>query len=90
MGENGRFMLDGSIGIRMIDGRDAVIGDFFDRVVLLVNVASRCGFTGQYAGLQALHEEFKDRGFTVLGAPCNDFLGQEPGSDAEVRAFCET
>jgi glutathione peroxidase len=83
-------MLDGSIGIRMIDGRDAVIGDFFDRVVLLVNVASKCGFTGQYGGLQALHEEFKDRGFTVLGAPCNDFLGQEPGDDAEIRAFCET
>lgn len=89
MGGDGRFALDGSIGIRMIDGSDAVIGDFFDRVVLLVNVASRCGFTGQYAGLQALHEEMAGDGFTVLGVPCNDFLGQEPGSDAEVRAFCE-
>lgn len=87
---DGRFVLDGSIGVRMIDGSEAAIGDFFDRVVLLVNVASACGFTGQYRGLQVLHSELEGRGFTILGAPCNDFLGQEPGSDEEIRAFCES
>jgi glutathione peroxidase len=58
------------------------------RVALVVNVASRCGLTPQYAGLETLHEEYADRGFTVLGVPCNQFLGQEPGSADEIAEFC--
>ncbi len=60
-----------------------------DEVVLFVNVASRCGFTPQYEQLQALHAEYKDRGFTVVGVPCNQFGGQEPGDPAEIATFCE-
>ena len=60
------------------------------RVALVVNVASRCGLTPQYAGLEALHEEFADRGFTVLGVPCNQFGGQEPGTAEEIAEFCST
>ena len=58
------------------------------KAALVVNVASRCGLTPQYAGLEALHEEFADRGFTVLGVPCNQFKGQEPGSAEEIAEFC--
>jgi glutathione peroxidase len=57
-------------------------------VALVVNVASRCGLTPQYAGLEALHEEYRDRGFTVLGVPCNQFMGQEPGTAEEIASFC--
>jgi len=59
-------------------------------VLLIVNVASRCGFTPQYAGLQALYEKYRDRGFLVLGFPCNQFGSQEPGSEAEIGAFCNS
>jgi len=59
-------------------------------VVLVVNVASRCGYTPQYAGLQQLHEELAGEGFSVVGVPCNQFGAQEPGSDAEIRDFCST
>ncbi len=62
---------------------------FRDRVVLVVNTASQCGFTGQYAGLQKLYSDFRDKGFVVLGFPSNQFGGQEPGSDQEIRLFCE-
>jgi glutathione peroxidase len=58
-------------------------------VVLVVNVASQCGFTPQYAGLELLYGKFKDRGFEILGVPCNQFAGQEPGSDNEIAEFCE-
>jgi glutathione peroxidase len=58
------------------------------RVALVVNVASKCGLTPQYAGLEALHEEYRDRGFTVLGVPCNQFMGQEPGTSEEIAEFC--
>jgi glutathione peroxidase len=58
------------------------------RAALIVNVASRCGLTPQYAGLEALHEEFADRGFTVIGVPCNQFKGQEPGTAEEIAEFC--
>jgi glutathione peroxidase len=58
------------------------------RAALVVNVASRCGLTPQYGGLEALHEEFRDRGFTVLGVPCNQFKGQEPGTAEEIATFC--
>lgn len=58
------------------------------RVLLIVNVASACGYTSQYQGLQALHEKYEKQGLTVMGVPCNDFGGQEPGSAEEIRAFC--
>jgi len=59
------------------------------KVVLIVNVASQCGFTPQYAGLQKMYEKFKDKGFEIIGFPCNQFGGQEPGSDEDVAAFCQ-
>jgi glutathione peroxidase len=73
-----------------IDGRENSLADFRGKGVLVVNVASRCGLTPQYAGLQALHDELAPRGFSVVGFPCNQFAGQEPGSDADVKQFCET
>jgi len=65
------------------------LDSFAGRVLLIVNVASRCGFTPQYAGLQALHERFGPRGFSVLGFPCDQFGGQEPGTNADIAAFCD-
>ena len=59
-----------------------------DKVVLYVNVASKCGFTPQYEGLQSLYETYKDRGFTIVGVPCNQFGGQEPGGSQEIASFC--
>ncbi|WP_028400048.1 glutathione peroxidase [Ectobacillus panaciterrae] len=63
--------------------------DYEDKVLLIVNVASKCGFTPQYKGLQALYEQYKEQGFEVLGFPCNQFMGQEPGSNEEISSFCE-
>lgn len=71
-----------------IDGVNRDLIDIKGQVVLVVNVASRCGFTPQYAGLQALYEELEARGFRVLGVPANDFGAQEPGSNAEIKSFC--
>jgi glutathione peroxidase len=73
-----------------IDGAPLPLKDFAGRPVLLVNVASACGFTPQYAGLQELHEKMGPRGLVVLGVPSNDFGAQEPGSEGEIRRFCET
>ena len=70
-----------------IDGTPMMLEDFKGRAVLVVNVASQCGFTDQYAGLQALYETYKDRGLAVLGVPSNDFGGQEPGSEDDIKAF---
>jgi len=64
--------------------------DLAGRTLLVVNVASKCGLTPQYAGLEALHERFADRGFSVVGFPCNQFMGQEPGSAEEIAEFCST
>ena len=72
-----------------LDGRDVSLADYAGQVLLVVNTASKCGFTPQYAGLQALYNEYKDRGLTVLGFPCNQFGAQEPGGEAEIGAFCE-
>ncbi len=72
-----------------IDGQPLPMAGFDGEVVLVVNTASRCGYTPQYKGLQALYEAYKDKGFTILGAPSNDFGGQEPGTEAEIRTFCE-
>lgn len=78
-----------SIPLTLIDGTDTDFGRFKGEVVLVVNVASRCGFTPQYAGLEVLYNKFREQGFTVLGVPCNQFAGQEPGDDAEIAEFCE-
>jgi len=78
------------IPLKTIEGKDATLGDYKGKVLLVVNVASQCGYTRQYAGLQSLHEKMKDKGFTVLGFPCNDFGGQEPGTEAEIQKFCST
>lgn len=71
-----------------LDGKPQPLAAFRDKVVLIVNTASKCGFTPQYAGLEALYERYKDRGFVVLGFPCNQFGAQEPGDAAEIANFC--
>ena len=78
------------VALTMLDGRETTFGEFDGRAVLVVNVASKCGLTPQYAGLELLAERYADRGLTVLGAPCNQFRGQEPGSNEEIAEFCST
>jgi glutathione peroxidase len=73
----------------LLDGAPQPLSDYRDNVVLVVNVASKCGFTPQYAGLEKLYETYKDRGLVVLGFPCNQFGEQEPGTEAEIAAFCD-
>jgi glutathione peroxidase len=73
----------------LLDGRETSLGQFRGKVLLIVNTASRCGFTPQYAGLDRLYQEYKDRGFEVLGFPSNQFGRQEPGTAEEIGAFCE-
>jgi len=73
----------------LLDGRDQSLAEFEGRVLLIVNTASKCGFTPQLAGIEELYRTFKDRGFTVLGFPSNQFGAQEPGTEAEIAAFCE-
>jgi len=76
------------IELKAIDGSRRSMNDYRGRTLLIVNVASRCGFTPQYAGLERLYREYRDRGFLVLGFPCNQFGAQEPGSDHDIRSFC--
>jgi glutathione peroxidase len=71
-----------------IDGKPAPLADYRGKVILIVNTASQCGFTKQYAGLETLYRRFRDRGLVVLGFPCNQFGGQEPGDEAEIKNFC--
>ncbi|NYE20533.1 glutathione peroxidase [Microbacterium immunditiarum] len=78
------------IPFRTADGSTATLADYGDTVVLVVNVASRCGFTPQYEQLEQLQRDYGDRGFTVLGFPCNQFKGQEPGSIDEILEYCST
>ena len=73
---------------RAIDGKDRSLGDYAGQVALVVNVASKCGLTPHYEGLQKLHASHAARGFSVLGFPCNQFAGQEPGTEAQVQEFC--
>nr|WP_314075969.1 glutathione peroxidase [uncultured Roseococcus sp.] len=73
---------------RDIAGRDVPLAEYRGQVLLIVNTASKCGFTPQYEGLEKLHQEFSGRGFAVLGFPCNQFGAQEPGSEAEIGEFC--
>jgi len=78
------------IPLKTIEGGESDLGAFAGKVLLVVNVASQCGFTPQYARLEALFAKYRDEGFAVLGFPANNFGGQEPGSDAEIAAFCQT
>ncbi|MER6653351.1 glutathione peroxidase [Streptomyces sp. NPDC000971] len=78
------------IPIRTLDGEPTTLGAYAGSAVLLVNVASQCGLTPQYAGLERLQKQYADRGFTVLGVPCNQFAGQEPGTAEEIQTFCST
>jgi len=79
-----------TIQTRTLEGQPANLADYKGKVVLIVNVASRCGFTPQYSDLEKLNQKYKDKGFVILGFPCNDFGGQEPGSAKEIRDFCTT
>jgi glutathione peroxidase len=75
---------------RAIDGSERSLSDYRGQPLLIVNVASRCGFTPQYAGLEALYRKYSDKGLVVLGFPCDQFGHQEPGDEAEIRSFCST
>ena len=76
------------IDVMDIDGENVNLGKYKDKVVMFVNTASECGYTPQYKGLQKLYDKYKDRGFVILGFPANNFNGQEPGSNAEIKQFC--
>jgi glutathione peroxidase len=79
-----------SFSARTVEGDTVPLSDYAGKLMLIVNVASKCGYTHQYEGLEALHRELKDSGLQVLGVPCNQFGGQEPGTDAEIQEFCST
>lgn len=79
-----------TIALKDIDGKATSLNAYAGKVLLVVNVASKCGYTKQYTGLEALHQKYKDKGFSVLGFPCNDFGGQEPGTADEIKTFCST
>lgn len=74
--------------LKSIDGQPVNLTQYHGKVLLLVNVASRCGYTPQYTALEALHEKYKDRGLVIVGIPANNFGGQEPGTNAEIKTFC--
>jgi glutathione peroxidase len=76
--------------LNSIDGKPTPLGSFKGQVVLLVNVASRCGYTPQYTGLEALYEKYKDQGLVIVGFPANNFMGQEPGTNEEIKTFCHS
>ncbi|GAB7128289.1 glutathione peroxidase [Silvimonas sp. JCM 19000] len=78
------------IHVTDIAGKDVAMERYRGQVILVVNVASKCGFTPQYEGLQALYQQYRERGLVVLGFPCNQFGAQEPGSEAEIQSFCTT
>jgi glutathione peroxidase len=76
--------------LKNIDGKETPLSTLEGKAVLVVNVASRCGFTPQYTGLEKIYESYRDRGLVVIGVPCNQFGGQEPGTEEEIKTFCET
>ena len=78
------------IPVRTLDGVETSLAEFKGKVMLIVNVASKCGLTPQYEGLERLYKDFKDKGFTIAAFPSNDFAGQEPGTNEEIAAFCST
>ncbi|MEB0043459.1 MULTISPECIES: glutathione peroxidase [unclassified Pseudomonas] len=75
--------------LKALDGQDLPLKPLKGKVVLVVNVASKCGLTPQYAALEKLYQEYRDQGFSVLGLPCNQFAGQEPGTEEEIQSFCD-
>jgi len=77
-----------SVKINTLEGKPANLGDYRGKVLLIVNVASKCGYTPQYAKLERVHQKFKDKGLVIIGVPSNDFGGQEPGTSQEIRDFC--
>lgn len=74
--------------VKSLEGNDIALSDYKGKIVLIVNTASKCGFTPQYEGLQTLYEKYKDKGFVILGFPCNQFAHQEPGTAKEIKEFC--
>lgn len=78
------------IPLTTLDGQSTSLADYADRAILVVNVASKCGLTPQYGALEKLAQDYGDRGLTVLGVPCNQFMGQEPGTAEEIQTFCST
>lgn len=78
------------IKVKNIDGKESKLGDYKGKVVLIVNVASKCGLTPQYESLEAVYQKYKDKGLVVLGFPCNQFGGQEPGTNEEIKEFCSS
>src|ERR1700710_946901 len=79
-----------SVPLTTLSGDSTSLADYAGKVLLIVNVASKCGLTPQYTALEALYQDYKDKGLVILGFPANDFAGQEPGSDAEIATFCST
>ena len=88
MSDNSKTFFD--FKINSINGEELDLSIFENKTILLVNVASKCGFTKQYDGLQNLYDDYKDKGLVVIGVPSNQFGGQEPGTEAEIKNFCET
>ena len=78
------------ISVKDMDGKEVKLSDYKGKVLLIVNVASKCGYTPQYKGLEAIYQKYKDKGFEILGFPCNDFGQQEPGTNSEITEFCST
>lgn len=76
--------------LKAIDGKVTPLANYKGKVVMIVNVASRCGYTPQYTQLEAVYEKYKDQGLVILGFPANNFMGQEPGTDEEIKTFCST
>ena len=76
--------------LNSIDGKSTPLSTYKGKVLMLVNVASKCGYTPQYAGLEALYQKYKDQGFVIVGIPANNFMSQEPGTNAEIKSFCKT
>jgi glutathione peroxidase len=79
-----------TIALTTLDGQPTSLDDYADRAVLIVNVASKCGLTPQYSALEQLARDYRDRGLTVIGVPCNQFMGQEPGTAEEIQSFCSS
>ncbi len=79
-----------NINVKTIDGEEKDLSEYKGKVLLIVNVASKCGFTKQYKELESVYEKYKDKGFVILGFPCNQFAGQEPGTNSEIKEFCRS
>jgi glutathione peroxidase len=86
MGDEPKSVYD--FTMKSIDGKDVKLSSYRGKVVMIVNVASRCGFTPQYDGLQKVYQKYQGQGFVILGFPANNFMGQEPGTDEEIKTFC--